>query len=609
MRTASVGGIKHALLLAAVAVWTVPSSSVSLQNPPVAIEFRQAERDAQQARHWPEQPVRAAHAMVVSDDPLATAAGVEILCAGGNAVDAAVAVAFALAVVYPEAGNLGGGGFMLVRLADGRTAFIDYREVAPARATPTMFLDSTGHPVRDASTTGYRAVAVPGSVAGLELAHRRFGRLRWARLLAPAIRLAEQGFPVSERLAQDLAAGQRRLERFSRSRRIFLRDGDLYRPGELFRQPELAATLRAIARRGARAFYRGETARRLADEMARMGGLITLHDLAAYEPKLRQPLTASYSWSGHQWTLISAPPPSSGGVALIEALNILRGLPLAPERGWSDASNVHYVAEAMRRVFADRAAYLADPDYAPVPVEGLLDPAYAASRRQSVDPYRATPSSEIGPGDPARFAQAAQQARWESQHGGQTTHFSVVDSEGNAVANTTTINDFFGSGVTAPGGYLLNDEMDDFTTAPGQPNALFHLLQSPANAVGPGKRPLSSMTPTIVLRDGQLSWVTGSPGGPRIISATLLSVLNWIWLGLPAQAAVNAPRFHHQWMPDLLEVEPTLPAAVVHELTERGYRVRVRGWIGQVNAIGIDPTTGVRLGAADPRRGGAAAGY
>jgi gamma-glutamyltranspeptidase/glutathione hydrolase len=577
------------------------------QSSATALEYQQAERDAAQARHWPVEPVRSSRGMVVSDDSLATAAGVEVLRAGGNAVDAAVAVAFALAVVYPEAGNLGGGGFMLIRLATGQTAFVDYREAAPQAATATMYLDASGNLIPEAATTGYRSVGVPGSVAGLALALERFGRLKLSQVLAPAIRLAEQGFPVSPRLARDLAAGQRRLERFSRSRHIFLRDGRLYQPGEIFRQPDLAATLRQIARHGPAAFYRGTIAQRLAEEMRRMGGLITEQDLAAYRPRLRTPLEAAYTVGGHRWTLITAPPPSSGGVALIEALNILEGLPFRAAAGWNDA-NVHLVAEALRRVFADRAAYLADPDYIPIPLRGLLNPAYAASLRQTIDPERATPSDRVRPGDPTQFAAAAAWSAWTARRPGQTTHFSVVDAAGNAVANTTTINDFFGSGVTAPGGFLLNDEMDDFTTAPGRPNELFGLLQSPANAVGPGKRPLSSMTPTIVLRDGQLSFVTGSPGGPRIISATLLSVLNWVWLGLPAQLAVNAPRFHHQWIPDILDVEPGLPAETVAGMLRRGYRVRIRGWIGQVNAIGIDPSSGARLGAADPRRGGAAAG-
>jgi len=571
---------------------------------------------------WPTKAVRGAHAMVVSDDPLASAAGIEILKKGGNAVDAAVAVAFALAVVEPEAGNIGGGGFMLVRMADGRSGFVDYREVAPEKATRNMYLGASGTLDSEAAVTGIRSVAVPGTVAGLELALEQFGTMKLKRVMAPAIRLAEEGFPVSERLARDLREAQGKLEQFSDSRRIFLRDDTFYQPGEIFPQPELAATLHRIARHGSREFYRGKTARALADGMAGMGGLITLQDLKRYRPRLRQALQGVYEFGGHRWDVITSPPPSSGGVGILEALNILTPVPTSPA-GWSDPGNVHWVAEALRRVFADRAAYLADSDFTPVPVRGLTDPRYAAELRTTIDPVRASPSRLVHAGNPRPFDPGWPKPAKESQamlgwleeqaeRSGHTTHFSVVDPSGNAVANTYTINDFFGSGVTAPGGFLLNDEMDDFTTAPDTPNRLFGLVQSEANAIAPGKRPLSSMTPTILLRDGQLSFVTGSPGGPRIISATLLSLINWIRLGMDAQQAIDAPRFHEQWMPDVLYVEPTLPAPVVTELEHEGYTVAVgptSPWIGQVEAIGIDPKTGERLGAPDPRRGGAAAGY
>jgi gamma-glutamyltranspeptidase / glutathione hydrolase len=572
--------------------------------------------------NWPKEPVEAAHAMVVSDDALATAAGVEILKKGGNAVDAAVAVAFALAVVEPEAGNIGGGGFMLVRMADGRSSFFDYREVAPLAATRNMYLRSNGTLDPDASVTGWRAVAVPGTVAGLELALKTLGTMKLKKVMAPAIRLAEQGFPVSERLSEDLREGEAKLEPFPLSRRIFLRDGAPYQSGEIFRQPELAKTLRRIAKHGANEFYRGKTAKELARAMAQSGGLVTLKDLKQYRPKIRLPLEAAFRFDSHYWQVLTSPPPSSGGIAIIEALNILTPVPLAPS-AWDDPGNVHWVAEALRRVFADRAAYLADSDFAPVPVRGLTDPRYAAERRATIDPVRASPSRLVHAGNPRPFDPGWRKPAGESQamlewlveqasRSGHTTHFSVVDAAGNAVANTYTINDFFGSGVTAPGGFLLNDEMDDFTTAPGSPNRLFGLVQSEANAIAPGKRPLSSMTPTILARDGRLSFVTGSPGGPRIISATLLTVLDWMRLGMGAQQAINAPRFHEQWMPDVLDVEPTLPASVVSALERDGYTIEVRKpspWIGQVEAIGIDPKTGARLGAADPRRGGASAGY
>jgi len=559
---------------------------------------------------WPAQAVRAPKAMVVSDEALASEAGIEILKKGGNAVDAAVAVAFALAVVEPAAGNLAGGGFMLVRLADGRTSLVDYRETAPGRATRDMYIRSDGTLDAEAATIGYRSVAVPATVAGLELARRTYGTRKLSEVMAPAIRLAEQGFPVSEKLARSLRAARPRLQRFSVSRRIFLKDGELFAPGDTLRQPELAATLRRIARGGAAEFYRGRTARELADEVARMGGLLTREDLAGYQAKIREPLRAKYKTNGSEWEVISAPPPSSGGVAIIEALNILAASEL---KSWSDPQTVHWVAETLRRVFADRAAYLADPDFAHVPVRGLIDPRYAAQLRGTIDPERASSSSTVRAGDPSAFdgpaAPVGALPAGPRPEGAHTTHFSVVDAAGNAVANTFTINDSYGSAVTASGGFLLNDTMDDFTTQPGVPNKLFGLVQSDANAIAPGKRPLSSMTPAILLRDGKLSFLTGSPGGPRIISATLLSLLSWMRLGMEAQAAINAPRFHHQWLPDTLWIEETFPALEAQELAARGHNVQRRSWIGQVEAIGIDPQTGERLGAADPRRQGAAIGY
>ncbi len=559
---------------------------------------------------WPAHAVRAPKAMVVSDEPLASEAGIEILKKGGNAVDAAAAVAFALAVVEPAAGNLAGGGFMLVRLADGRTGLVDYRETAPGRATRDMYLRSDGTLDSDAATIGYRSVAVPATVAGLELALRTYGTKKLSEVMAPAIRLAEQGFPVSEKLARSLRAARPRLQRFSVSRRIFLKDGELFAPGDTLRQPELAATLRRIARGGAAEFYRGRTARELADEVARMGGLLTREDLAGYQAKIREPLRAKYTTNGSEWEVIATPPPSSGGVAIIEALNILAESEL---KSWNDPQTVHWVAETLRRVFADRAAYLADPDFARVPVRGLTDPRYAAQLRATIDPGRASSSSAVRAGDPSAFdgpaASVGALPAGPRPEGAHTTHFSVVDAAGNAVANTFTINDSYGSAVAASSGFLLNDTMDDFTTQPGVPNKLFGLMQSDANAIAPGKRPLSSMTPTILLRDGKLSFLTGSPGGPRIISATLLGLLGWMRLGMEPQAAINAPRFHHQWLPDILWIEETFPALEAQELAARGHNVQRRSWIGQVEAIGIDPQTGERLGAADPRRQGAAIGY
>jgi gamma-glutamyltranspeptidase/glutathione hydrolase len=564
---------------------------------------------------WPSQAVRAPKAMVVSDEELASKAGIEILQKGGNAVDAAVAVGFALAVVQPAAGNIGGGGFLLVRMADGRTGFVDYRETAAVRASQDMYIRADGSLDSEAATIGYRAVAIPATVAGLDLALRTYGTMKLKEVMQPAIRLAELGFPVSEKLARSLRAGRPLLQRFSNSRRIFLKDGSLYEPGEILKQPELAATLKRIARFGPAEFYRGETARELADEMSRMGGLLTQEDLAGFRPKIREPLRTKYNVNGTEWEVISAPPPSSGGTAMLAALHILAPFEL---KSWSDAQSVHYVAEAMRRVFADRAAHLADADFARVPVKGLTDPRYAAERRASIDPQHASSSETIRAGDPIPFesglpaSSGSASFEWlerESARSGHTTHFSVVDAAGNAVANTYTINESYGSGVTTSTGFLLNDTMDDFTTQPGVPNKLFGLVQSDANSIAPGKRALSSMTPTIVIRNGKLSLVTGSPGGPRIISAVLLSVVNWMRLSMEPQAAINAPRFHHQWMPDTLYVEETFPKAVAEDLQARGHKVAVRSWIGQVEAIGIDPKTGERLGAADPRRQGSAMGY
>jgi gamma-glutamyltranspeptidase / glutathione hydrolase len=559
---------------------------------------------------WPQQAVRGAHGMVATDEELGSQAGVEILKRGGNAVDGAVAVAFALAVVEPAAGNIGGGGFMLVRLTDGRTSFFDYREVAPAKATRDMYIKPDGTLDKELSVIGYKSVAVPGTVAGLELALKTYGKLKLADVLAPAIHLAEDGFPISEKLARQLEGERPELQQFTISRRIFLNDGKMFHAGDTLRQPELAATLKRIAKNGGAEFYRGETAKMLVDDLNRMGGLITLEDLAQYQPKVRQALQANYQYDGHKWDVITSPPPSSGGVAIIEAMNMLQDVPL---KGWDDAQSVHMVVETMRRVFADRAAYLADPDFSKVPVDGLTSDCYAKELAATIDPLHASSSKTVKAGMPhVCGVSASDEAAPQTislNDGPHTTHFSVVDAAGNAVASTYTLNNSYGSHVTSTAGFLLNDEMDDFTTQPGVPNALFGLIQSDANAIAPGHRPLSSMTPTILLRDGKLSFVTGSPGGPTIISATLLSVLNWMRLGLDAQAAINAPRFHHQWLPDMILMEKDFPASMESALNAQGYQTRRRGHIGLVNAIGIDPKTGERLGAADPRDNGAAVGY
>jgi len=595
-----------ALFLAAI----VPGAPCA--HAQAAAEYRDPERpQAELPRAWPQKAVRAAHGMVVTDEQLGSQAGVEILQRGGNAIDAAVAVAFALAVVEPAAGNIGGGGFMLVRLADGRSSFLDYREVAPAHATRDMYIDANGRLDNDASTVGPRSVAVPGTVAGLALALKLYGTMKLADVMAPAIRIAEDGFPISGKLVHEFAEERKDLERFSVSRRIFLRDGQSYRVGDTFKQPELAATLRRIAKNGADDFYRGETAHAIAADMAALGGLITLEDLENYRPKVREVLRAKYESAGHTWEMLSSPPPSSGGVAIIEALNMLEHVQLT---NWENVTSVHLVAETMRRVFADRAAFLADPDYSKIPVDGLTAPCYAAERAATIDPAHASSSKNIKAGEPhvcgisASAAKAPRQVSGLSE-GPHTTHFSVVDAAGNAVASTYTLNDSYGSHFTCSAGFLLNDEMDDFTTQPGVPNALFGLIQSDANAIAPGHRPLSSMTPTMLLRDGKLSFVTGSPGGPMIISATLLSVINWMRLGMDAQAAINAPRFHHQWLPDRIDLEKEFPASLESGLNLLGHETKRRGHIGLVNAIAIDPQTGERLGAADPRDDGSAIGY
>jgi gamma-glutamyltranspeptidase/glutathione hydrolase len=597
--------LKVWLLLCAILIAVLFSDSAKRQT---ANEFRDS---PDIPKEWPREPVRSAHGMIASDEPLASQAGIEILKHGGNAVDAAVATAFALAVVEPAAGNIGGGGFMLVRLADGKANFFDYREVAPGKASRDMYINPDGKLDKEGPVIGYRSVAVPGTVAGLALALKTHGKLKLPDVLKPAIRYAEQGIPVTDKLLREFNEERPELQRFSMSSRIFLNDGRMYRAGDTLRQPELAATLKRIAKNGPDEFYKGETAQMLAREMAAFGGLITREDLANYQPRIREVLRANYTRNGEHWQVLSSPPPSSGGVAIIEALNMLEGVPL---KGWDDPQSVHMVAEVMRRMFADRGAYLADPDFSNVPVAGLTSPCYAKELVATIDPVRASSSKEVHAGNPhvcssGISASVPLNTIISLGEGPHTTHFSVVDGAGNAVASTFTLNDGYGSHVTCSAGFLLNDEMDDFTSQPGVPNALFGLIQSEANTIAPGKRPLSSMTPTIVLRDGQLSFVTGSPGGPTIISVTLLSILNWMRLGMDAQSAINAPRFHHQWLPDELVLEKLFSPEMEDQLKARGYDVKRRGHIGLVNAIGIDAKTGERSGAADPRDNGSAVGY
>ena len=513
------------------------------------------------------QPVRARHGMVIAGEFHAAEAGLEVLKAGGNAVDAAVAVGFALAVTHPAAGNIGGGGFMLVRMADGRTAFIDFRERAPAAAAHNMYLDSAGKPTED-SILGYRASGVPGTVRGMEYAWKKFGGRPWASLVRPAVELAEKGFPISYAQAESLRASAKGLERFAESKRIFLRDGNYYQAGDMLVQPELARTLERIEQLGAGDFYHGETARLLAKDMKEHGGLITEADLAGYKAIERQPLNGQYRGYG----IVTSPPPSSGGIGILQMLGVLEGTGYE-KGGAGSAEVVHYMAEAMRRFFADRAVHLGDPDFVKVPVSSLLDPAYILKLRASIDPERATPSSQV---------HAAQLSGKESN---ETTHYSIADAAGNVALVTYTLNGGYGSKVTAARlGFLLNNEMDDFAAKPGTPN-MFGLVQGEANAIAPHKTPLSSMTPTLVLKDGKPFLALGSPGGPTIINTVLEVMANVIDFRMNVQDAVNWPRFHHQWLPDVLAVEPGYSPDTIALLESRGYKIRRVKAMGECAAI------------------------
>jgi gamma-glutamyltranspeptidase/glutathione hydrolase len=547
-----------------------------------------------------EQPVRTKHAMVVSVHHLATDAGVEILKGGGNAVDAAVATGFALAVVYPYAGNIGGGGFMLIHLDNSKSTFIDYRERAPLAATANMYLDAKGNVIPDASITGYKAVGVPGSVAGMVYAEKKYGKLTLSKVMAPAIRLANLGFLLTEEEAAELH--DETLTMFPDSKRIFQRDGDFYKAGETFKQPELAATLKTIAA-DPDDFYRGRIAKRLAADVQQGGGLVTAQDLARYSVKEREPLTGTYK----EYTILSAPPPSSGGVALIEALNILEGYNLSR---WEDRTpdEMHLIVEAYRRAYMDRRDYLGDPDYVKIPTEALIDKRYDAAWRTGIMAEQARSSKDLK--RPAGFLPpppTMDEVRHEST---QTTHYSVIDAEGNAVSVTTTLNNGFGSAVTATGlGFLLNDEMDDFAAKSGVPN-MFGLVQGPANTIAPGKRPLSSMTPTIVLKGDKVRFVLGSPGGGRIITTVANIFLSAADEGLNIQEAVDAPRFHHQYLPDVLYMEPGFSDATVEGLRALGYQLKIGGHWSDGECIAVDPATGELEGGHDHRHHfGKAAGY
>jgi gamma-glutamyltranspeptidase/glutathione hydrolase len=545
------------------------------------------------------EPVRARHGIVAATNEIASNVGVDIMKRGGNAVDAAIAVAFALAVTHPAAGNLGGGGFMMIRLKDGRTTAIDYREMAPAAATRNIYLDQNGNVIEGegGSIEGYRAAGVPGTVRGMELALKKYGsgKLTWTQLIEPARRLAANGFTVNYNLSRSLRGSREYLSKYAETKRIYLSNGKFYNEGDVFVQPDLAATFARLQRRGPNEFYTGQTAQLIAADMKRHQGLLTLDDLRGYVAKERQPLRGNY----RGYEVISMPPPSSGGAVLIEMLNILEGYDFK-KMDWASSERYHLMTEAMRRAFADRAEYMGDTDFAKVPIAGLIDKKYAAQLRTTINPERASSSEQVKAGKPVGY---------ESE---ETTHFTVVDAEGNAVANTYTLNNSYGSAVVAKGtGLIMNDEMDDFAAKPGTAN-LYGLIQGERNAVAPRKRPLSAMTPTFVLRkDGSLWFTVGSPGGPTIINTVLDVITNVIDYGMNIQQAIDAPRIHHQWLPDELVFEPYgLSGDTQNALIARGHKLAKPRYLGDAEGIMIEEKTGIRLGATDPRRSdGLAVGY
>ncbi len=540
--------------------------------------------------------MRAQHGMVVAQEPFAADVGLQILKNGGNAVDAAVAVGFALAVTHPKAGNIGGGGFMLIRMANGKTTFFDFREAAPQKASRDMYLDDKGTPTKD-SIFGWRSSGVPGAVAGFAAAHKKFGTQKWQQLVDPAVKLAEQGFVVSPQLEHSLANDNKALATDPESKRIFLRDGNPYKAGETFKQPELAETLRRIAQYGAKGFYEGATAKELAAQMQAHGGLITEADLKAYKEMERVPLEGNYK----DFHVITAPPPSAGGVGLLQMLGMLEGTGYDSE-GPDSAKATHYEAEAMRRFYADRSEYLGDPAFYNVPVKALLDKAYVEWRRKTIDPDHATPSEMISPGLPK--VQVARVSQFESS---ETTHFNVVDEKGNAVAVTYTLNNLYGNAITVPKlGFLLNDEMDDFAAKPGVPN-MFGVVGGDANAIEPGKRPLSSMTPTIITKGGKLFMVTGAPGGSRITTGVMEVILDVLDFHMNPQDAVDLPRFHEQWKPDVLYLQNGFPPQAAESLRAMGYEIKPIGGVAIVEAIVVNK--GTLEGGTESRLNGKVAGY
>ncbi len=540
------------------------------------------------------QPVRAKHGMVVSADSLASRVGVEILQKGGNAVDAAVAVGFALAVTYPGAGNLGGGGYMVIRMANGETATIDYREKAPTAAYRDMFLDAQGNFFPEKSQKGHLAAGVPGSVAGLLLALKKFGTMELSEVIQPAIDFAENGFVVNSSLAENLEKLLPEFKEFPSSLKVFSHNGQPFHEGERFVQKDLAKTLRLIKDNGGDGFYEGENAELIVSEMKRGSGLIALNDLKEYQPIIRKPVVGSY----RGYEIISMGPSSSGGIGLLQLLNIVEGYNLA-STGFLSSKTIHLMVEAMKRIYADRAEFLGDPDFYDVPNQWLISKTYAAQRRKEIDTLKATPSAHIHHGE-----QIAHEGR-------ETTHYSIVDQSGNAVSTTTTLNDAFGSKVVVEGtGFLLNNEMDDCSAKPGVPN-MYGLIGSEGNSVKPKKRMLSSMTPTIVVKDNKPVLIVGSPGGGTIITTVFQIVVNVIDFQMNIEEAIDAPRVHHQWFPDTLYVEKRgLPQDIIDNLTTKGHHVVEReGYQGMAQGIFIDHKKGLLFGATDPRGSGAALGY
>ncbi|MBI2429622.1 MAG: gamma-glutamyltransferase [Ignavibacteriales bacterium] len=539
-------------------------------------------------------PVKAKHGMVVSADPLASKVGVEILKQGGNAVDAAVAVGFALAVTYPAAGNIGGGGFMNIRLADGRCFAIDYREKAPGKAHRDMFLDSAGNFVEWKSTFGHLAAGVPGAVAGMLLGLEKFGTFDRKKVITPAYTLAIDGFPVLDELARDLNSERRAFEKFSGSKKYFVSKDSAFKEGDIWKQTDLAKTLKRIIENGRDGFYKGETADLIVTEIKRGGGLITHSDLENYNAIIRQPLKGTY----RGYEIIAQPPVSSGGTALLQLLNMLEGYDLK-SYGHNSAATVHRYIEAMRRIYADRAEHLGDPEFYKVPVHWLISKEYANERRATIATTKASPSKEVTHGKSVVH---------ESE---QTTHYSVVDKWGNCVSVTTTLNGGFGCDVAVDGaGFLLNNEMDDFSAKPGVPN-MFGAIGNIANEIQPNKRMLSSMTPTIVVKDGKPFMVIGTPGGTTIITTVMQVICNVIDFEMNIQQAIDAPRIHHQWSPDITYFEKRgLSADTIEKLKAMGHNLQERrGTSGLAEGIIIDSKTGFYYGATDPRGYGLAAGY